>query len=643
MRKSKLMYFRPFTTGLIILILFPLSNMYPQAKIPDYSLTERREIPKEYTWSIEDIYRSNIEWEKDKLEVQKQIAEIRKYSADWTASASKMYNMLTMITDISKKLDKLGIYAVRQQHTDLGNSLYMNMSGDIQAIQVEFENKLSFVRSDVLKLGREKFNQYLKEDKRLEENKIRIDKILRLKDHVLSPDKEEIVSLTGLFSGAAEQASGILNDLEIPPAEVTLSDGKKVTLNFSNYTVYRTSKNPADRKLVMNTFWDNHRKFENTMAVLLDAEMKKQYFEAKTHNYSDCLESALYPNKIDTSVYYQLIRSVNANLEPLHKYIRLKRELLGLDKIHYEDIYVSSVKAVDKKYTFEEAKKLVFESLKPLGEEYLTTLKKAFDQRWIDIYPNKGKQSGAYSGGLYGVHPYIKLNYNGDYDAVSTLIHELGHAMHSYLSCTNQAYPNAFYVIFAAEVASTFNENLLMQYLLKNETDDLFKLSLIDNYLAGARATIYRQTLFAEFELAIHKKVESGGSLTPEWLDKLYLDLTRKYYGHEKGVMEVGDYIRNEWGNVPHFYMNYYVYQYSTGILASMALSNMVLSGGEKEREKYLTFLKAGGSKFPIDALKDAGVDMSGRQAVESGLKNFSNLVDQMEVLVQKLKQEAKL
>ncbi|MGE5458690.1 MAG: oligoendopeptidase F [Methanococcaceae archaeon] len=628
---------------IILLMLAPFTGVFSQPEVPDYSMTERKDIPVEYTWKTEDIYLTYQDWEKDKQLVKSEISQIDSYSKDWCSAANKMYDCLKRLNEISLRLDKLSTYAVRRQHVELGNSLYRKMEGEIQALYVLLDTKTSFIESDVLKLGQERFNKFLSEEKGLDTYKFGITKTLRRKDHILPADKEDIVSLSRLFSGSSEQAANLLNNLEIPPAEVVTSEGKKVSLNYANYMLLRASKNPQDRSLAMNTFWNNHRKFENTLAVLLDAEMKRQFFEAKTHNFSTSLQAALYRNNIDTAVYYQLINSVNSNLAPLHKYLSLKKELLGLDKFRYDDIYVSAVKAVDKTYSFDEAKKIIFETLKPLGQEYLTVLQKPFSERWIDIYPNQGKESGAYSGGLYGVHPYIKLNYNGKYDAVSTLIHELGHAMHSYFSNTNQAYENAGYPIFTAEVASTFNENMLINYLLKNEKDDLFKLYLLDSYIDGARATIYRQTLFAEFELAMHKKVEAGESLTPDWLNKNYLELTRKYYGHDKGITQVDDYIQNEWSNIPHFYMNYYVFQYSTGILGSMALSSFVLNGGEKERDKYLTLLKSGGSDFPIELIKKAGLDMSKKEAMDSGLKNFSRLVDEMEKLVMKLKQEKKL
>jgi oligoendopeptidase F len=449
--------------------------------------------------------------------------------------------------------------------------------------------------------------------------------------------------MIGLFGSTPSQASGLLRDVDMPAPEITLSDGSKVILNTSNFSFYRTSKNPADRTLVMSTFFGNYKKYENTFAALLDGALKQRLFGIKTRNYGSCLQSRLFSDNIDTSVYYTLVKNVRENLAPLHRFLKLKKELLGLEKFRYEDVYASAVKQVDKLYTFDEAKEIVLKAMSPLGDEYVKNLAKAFDNKWIDIYPNKGKQTGAYSGGIYGVHPYVKMNYNGNYNAVSTLAHELGHAMHSYNANATQTYSNAGYSLFLAEIASTFNENLLMDYMLKNETDDMFKLYILDNYLDGARGTIYRQTLFAEFELAMHQHVEEGKSLTPDFLNKTYLDITKKYYGSDEGVTEVGDYIQNEWSFIPHFYRAFYVYQYSTGMLASMFLANNVVTKGGEFTEKYLTMLKSGGSDYSLELLKKAGVDMTTDQPYISGLSRFDNYVAEMEKIVERLKKAGKL
>jgi oligoendopeptidase F len=430
----------------------------------------------------------------------------------------------------------------------------------------------------------------------------------------------------------------MLNDLDMPAPQITLADGEKTRLDQANYVRFRQAKNRKDRVKVMRAFWKNHAKFKNTHAILLDGQAKTHFFKAKVRHYNNCLEAALKPHNIDPRVYHTLIETVKENVSPLHRYLKLKARLLGLKKISYDDIYTSSVPAVEKKYTIEEAKEIILESLKPLGKKYTDVLARGFDSGWMDIYPNKGKRSGAYSNGsVYEVHPYVLMNYNGTFNHVSTLAHEFGHALHSWLSNKAQPFPLARYPIFLAEIASTFNETLLVHHLIEVETDDLVKLFILDQYLDEFRGTLYRQTLFADFELAIHQWVEKGQTLTPDWLDNKYLELTRQYYGHKQRIISVSKYIENEWSNVPHFYYNFYVYQYSTGIAAANALARIVLEGSESERNRYLDFLKSGGSKYPLDTLKDAGVDLTTPRPIVMAIRKFDEIVNQMETIVRRL------
>lgn len=632
---------------LIISIQCMMMSLVPlfaqDSKVPDFSMKDRKDIPVEYTWKVEDIYANLDAWKADKQNVEGLVAKIDGMSKDWTSSAAKMLAFFKLTDEISMKGEKLYCYVSLQSTADLGNTTFQALKGEIMSLFVDLGSKLSFVNEDILKLGQDKFNAYLAQEPGLQTYKFNVEQVLRVKDHILPSNEQKIVSLTGLFSGASNEAYGVLSNVELPSPEVTLSDGTKITLNTANYVKYRASKNPADRTLVMNAYWANYKKFENTFAAMLNGEIKAHWFNAQVSKYPTCLEASLDANNIDPKVYTQLIESVNAHLGSLHRYLKLKQSLLGLEKYRYDDIYASAVKSVNKEYSYEEGEKLVLDCMKPLGDDYVNVLKKAFAERWVDRYPNKGKESGAFSMGIYAVHPFVKMNYNGEYDAVSTLAHELGHTMHSYLSSKKQPFATNDYATFLAEIASTFNENLLMQHLLKTETDDLYKLYILDRYLDGVRATIFRQTLFAEFELAMHTRVEQGQTLTADWLDAEYLSLTRKYYGADKGVVEVGDYIQNEWSYIPHFYMNYYVFQYATGIIASMALSEKVLSGDKDAVNKYLTFLSAGGSDYPLNILKNAGVDMTQPEASEAAFRNFDNLVTEMEKIVDRLKKAGKL
>lgn len=635
-----------FKTGyLIIMVIFIITQItYSQEKkIPDYSTTPRKDVPNEYKWKIEDIYPNYDAWKKDKENLLGLINQVDLLSKEWTATPQKMLAMFVLTDKISLKSGRLYNYGKRQYDMDMSNSQLSLMKGEIQAIQVNINSKLSFINNDILKMPDETIAKYIKEEPGLEPYKFTIEQIARARKHILPEEQEKLISLTGLYNPSIADAASILNDVDIPSPEITLSTGKKLALNYANYYSNRSAKDPNDRSLVMRTFWDNHKKYENTLAALFDGGMKQHLFTAKARNFNSCLEARLFNDNIDTTVYVMLIDAVQKNLSPLHRYLKLKQQLLGLDKFRYDDIYASSVKSVDKLYSYDEAKKIVLESLKPLGTDYTNIINKAFNEGWVDIYPNKDKESGAYSEGIYDIHPYVKMNYTGEYDNVSTLAHELGHAMHSYLSSKSQPYANSNYTTFIAEIASTFNENLLMEYMLKNELDDMFKLFILDNYLSGARATIYRQTLFADFELAMHRRVEEGQSLTTDWLDKLYLDLTRKYYGHDNGVVQVDDYIQCEWGNVPHFFLNFYVFQYSTGMIASMALTQKVLSGEKGAVEKYLGMLKAGASDYSIKLLQNAGVDMTSVDPYYAAFKRFDNLVGEMEKIVKRLKAAGRL
>ncbi len=614
-----------------------------QSKIPDYSLVPRTEVPPASTWRIEDLYPTADAWKQDRARVQSMIDKLDSRAKDWTTTPQKFLSLYQVTDSIGLLMQRLYSYASNQSNVDLTNAMYRSMQGELQSISADYGAKLAFRNDDILKMDEKVLQGYFSAEPRLAPYRFRVGEVLRARHYVLPKDQQRILAMTGMFSGTSAQVADVLNNVDIPAEDVTLSDGAKVTLNVAGYMHYRGTANHADRSLVMRTFWADRKKFETSLAGLLDGGIKNDLFVARVQGYNSCLHARLFDDNIDTSVYHQLIATVRENLAPLHRYLQLRKRMLGLDTLLYDDIYASSVKSPERIYTYEDAHALVTGALRPLGEEYGKALATAFAQRWIDIYPNKGKQLGAYSGGVYGVHPYIKMNFNGHYDAVSTLAHELGHSMHSYLADKNQEFGNAGYATFVAEIASTCNEHLLMEYMLKHETDDLVKLKILDAYLDEVRSTIYRQSLFAEFELAMHRHVEEGQTLTPDWLTERYLELTRAYYGHDKGVMRVDDYIGNEWSIIPHFYMNFYVFQYSTGMIASLALSEKVLHGSPADVERYLGMLKAGGSDSPLKLLKNAGVDMTSPEPGRAALRRFDALVGEMETIVAKLKKEGKL
>ena len=628
-----------FALILTIVLMTISQNLFSQTdkKIPDYSMTERKDIPVEFTWKIEDLYPNDDAWKSDKDAAVDMISKVDALQKSWTESSSNMLSMLELISDINKKSGVLYAYASHQSAADIGDTKFQKMEGELQSIFVNYYAKLSFINPDILALGKDKLDTYFSQEPKLKPYSFMLYDILRSKEHILPEEQQKIVSMTGLFSGIPSKTANMLNDMELPSVDVKLSDGSKVTLNYANYVKFRGDKDPTNRSLVMREFWNNMKNFENTFSILQDGAVKNHLFNAKVKKFENCLDAKLFNDNIPREVYTNLIKSVKENLDPLHRYLKLKQKLLKLDKYRYEDIYASAVPSVEKIYTFKESENLIKESMKPLGDEYQSALDEAYKNRWMYIYPNKNKESGAYSGGVYGVHPYVKLNYNGEYESVSTVAHELGHAMHSYFSNKYQPFVTSDYTIFLAEIASTFNENMLMEYMLKNETDDMYKLFILDAYLDQVRGTLYRQTLFADFELAMHEKVEEGKTLTADWLNEKYLSLTREYYGHDKGVTQVDDYIQREWSRIPHFFYNFYVFQYSTGIISSMALAEMVLNGSEKERDAYINMLKSGGKDFSINILKEAGVDMTTKEPYEKAFKRFDYLVSEMEKIMARL------
>lgn len=600
----------------------------------DYSQVLRKDVEEKNTWKIDDIFNTYEEWLEKKQELEAEIDKIEERKTAWTFSAGNLLNFLKFTSNISKNLTKLYLYSSLQYDTNMEDSKAQGMEGEIESLWVRYSSKLSFFDSDILKLGEEKFNEYLQEEKELEIYKISFDKIFSMKEHILSEDKQEILSLTALFSGSSQKASSMLSDVELPSPEITLANGEKVILNTYMFSMLRESKVREDRELVMRTFFENRAKFRNTFASLLEGQIKNHYFHAKVEKFNSSLESALKPSKIDLAVYKNLIKSVKENLGPLHNYFLEKKRLLGIENMKYSDIYASSISSIDKEYSIEEAIDLVKKSMLPLGDEYQSALNEGFSNRWMDIYANKSKRSGAYSNGShYDGHPYVLMNFDGSFSDVSTLTHEFGHALHSYFSNKNNPYETASYEIFLAEIASTFNENLLVEHILNTEENKEFKKYIVDKYLDAIKGTLYRQTMFAEFELLIHEEVENGKSLTADFLDETYLKLAREYYGHDKGVMEVEDFIKNEWSYIPHFYYHFYVYQYATGIIASMALAKKVLHNEENAKENYMYMLKAGGSDYPLNILKKAGVDLTSEEVIKEALERFNEIVENFKKL----------
>jgi oligoendopeptidase F len=483
-------------------------------------------------------------------------------------------------------------------------------------------------------LDREKIARLLGERPGLKIYEHYLDDIVRRQPHTGTEAEERLIAEAGLMAPAASDIYGTFFDADFPYPSVTLSDGKTVKLNSAGFNLYRALPNRDDRRKVMSAFFGALGDYRRTFGATMNAVAQKDLFYVKARKYSSSLEAALNQNNIPVAVYRSLIDGVNAHLPAFHRYLSLRKRMMGVDQLHYYDLYAPLVSSVKLEYPIEEARQQIVAALAPLGPDYTKVVERALDDRWIDLYPTPGKRAGAYSNSTYEAHPYMLLNYNGQYADMSTLAHELGHTVHSYLSNKTQPFPTADYPIFVAEVASTFNEALLIDHVLKHTPDDAVKLSLLGNYLENIKGTVFRQTQFAEFELRMHEMADKGEPLTGDALSALYGSITKKYYGHDAGVCAVDDYVAHEWAFIPHFYQPFYVYQYATSFTASAALAERVLAGDTATRDRYLKFLSSGGSQYPIPLLAQAGVDMTTRQPLDLTVQTMNRVMDEMEKLL---------
>jgi oligoendopeptidase F len=597
----------------------------------------RTEIPDKYKWDLSTLYKSDADWRTAKETISSKLAEIDKFKGTLTKSAANLLKCMEFNSEINREATKLYLYAGMNSDLDTRNMQFTGMKQELQQMFSDFGAKSAFIQPEILSADWNIIDGFIKSEPKLEQYRMGLDNLFRTKKHTLSEPEERIMALSGMIGGVPSNLYNTFSNAEMPAPTVTLSNGEKVLLTGTTFGKYRAVPNRDDRKLIFGTFFNNLEKFKASYGEMLYGNVQKDIFQAKARHYESSLESALYPNNIPVGVYHALVDNVNKNLDAFHRYLKIKKRMLGVDTLKYLDLYAPVVKDVDLKYTYEEATKIVLEALKPLGQEYVATVKNAIDQRWIDAFPTPGKQSGAYSNGsLYDGHPFILLNYNEQYMDVSTLAHELGHSMQSYLSNKKQPYPLADYAIFVAEVASTFNEVLVFNYMIKNETNDDIKLSLLMNWLDGFKGTLFRQTQFADYELRIHEAAEKGLPLTGESLSKIYLDLLKSYYGSDKGICKVDKYLEMEWAYIPHFYYNYYVYQYSTSFTASIALAEKVMSGDKEALKRYIDFLSAGGSDYPIELLKKAGVDMTTAEPLEKTIASMNKVMDEIEKILDK-------
>ena len=599
---------------------------------------DRSRIPEKYKWDLRDIYPDDDAWEKAKKIFIARLPEISAFTGTLAQSAARLLQCLEFTNLLYMDYTRLICYASMKSDIDTRESRYLAMDQEMSQLASDFSALMAFVEPEILDIGAAQIEAFMVADPKLVSYQHVFDNILRQKAHTRSESEEKIIAEAGLMADAPGSINSIFINADFPYPEVTLSDETKVRLDPAAFSLNRRSPIREDREKVFESYMGKMNEFRRTYGTQLSAEVRKNMFYTRARNYSSCLERALDANNIPVAVYTNLISGIRENLNTMHRYLDLRRRLLGLDELHYHDLYAPIVAELDLSYAYDEAVDLVLQSLKPLGEEYTAVARKALFEHWIDVYHNDGKRSGAYSNGsVYDVHPYILLNYNGKYDDVSTIAHELGHTMHSYLANEAQPFALSHYSIFVAEVASTFNEALLLDYMLKNETREEVRLSLLGNYLDNARATVFRQTQFAEFELKIHELAEGGTALTGDLLNELYLAMARDYYGHAAGTCIVDEVIRAEWTYIPHFFYNFYVYQYSTSFIASTALVEKVIAGDGVAVENYLNLLRAGGSDYPINLLKRAGVDMTTPMPMNACMYRLNQTMDEIEALAARL------
>ncbi len=600
---------------------------------------DRSEIPEKETWDLSVLYPSEEAWLAAKEAVAQKIASVDQYRGKLGSSAGTLLAALETVYEIRKAFARLHAYAAQASDLDMRNEKAMERRQSLDPLFAQSAARVAWLKPEILALDSERVQAFYSEEPRLVSYRPVIHDILRMKDHTLSPVEEKILADAGLLSGTPGGVYSLLKNAEFPRATVTLSTGETVRLDDAAYTYHRAAPNRWDRELVFQAFFGKYREFSGTFGALLNGEIRNHFFRARARRYPDCLAAALDGSNVPVAVYHTLIRNVRRNLPTLWRYLRLRQRIMGLDDLRYSDLYAAIYGDVTKTYTLAEATELVLNGVAPLGDTYVTILRNGFENRWVDWHPSRGKRSGAYSSGdAYDVHPFILMNFTGTYEEVSTVAHEAGHAMHSYFSNHTQPYATSDYTNFVAEVASTCNEHLLMDYMLKHTEDDRMKLALLGSYLETFRTTLFRQALFAEFELSLHRMVEAGQALTGEKLTRTYGELLSAYYGQKDGITAINPVCHNEWAYVPHFYYNFYVYTYATSLTASTAISRKILKNEPDAVKNFLTFLSLGDSLPPVEELKVAGVDMTTDRPFAVTMQAMNQIMDDMEAVLDRLK-----
>ena len=594
-------------------------------------LPKRSEIDSKYKWHIEDLYASDDQWDKDYQSLLEECKRLAAYEGRLSEGAKTFLTYMEEKQDVMKRFERLYVYANERYHEDTGNGFYQAMSGKAQTLALSVESSTVFEEPELLAIGKETIDSWFQKEEGMALYKRFFYELFRQQEHVRSKEIESILADVNDMAGDVSNIFSMFNNADVKFPSIKGADGEEIPVSHGRYTSLLENRDRNIRKQAFMSVYSQYGQFKNTLAATYGANVKDYYFFSKVRHYDSALAMSLDGGEIPVSVYTQLIDTVHDHMDLMYRYVGLRKKALGLDELHMYDLYAPMAKKVDKDIPFEQAKEIVKKGLAPLGEDYIKILSGGMDGGWVDVYENEGKRSGAYSWGAYGTHPYVLMNYQNTLNDVFTLAHEMGHSMHTYLSSKNQPYLYSGYRIFVAEVASTCNEALLMQYLLGHTEDKQEKIALINYFLEQFKGTLYRQTMFAEFEKISHEMVQKQQPLTADVLCDVYYKLNQLYFGDD---INIDKEIALEWARIPHFYTPFYVYQYATGYSAAIAISRKILSGDPAAREGYFKFLSGGSSKNPIDLLKLAGVDMTSKEPVESALKLFGDLLDQMEELL---------
>ncbi len=606
-------------------------NVLVEVPIMAKVLPKRQDIPVEKTWDLEDIFETDELWEQEYQEIKEKMPELQQYKGKLSQSAQVLYEALEAEHQLSEKLGKLYTYAHMRYDQDTTNSFYQGLDDRVKSLAAQFGQIVSYIVPELLSIEEEKLERFIQEHEGLSLYKQMLDELNEQRAHVLSEAEEALLAQASEVTSSASNTFGMLNNADLKFPVIKDENGEDVQITHGRYIRFLESSDRNVRKEAFQSVYKTYGSYQNTFASTLSGQVKRNTFYSKVRKYESARQAALSKNHIPEVVYDQLVETINEHLHLLHRYVKLRKKVLGLDELHVYDLYTPLIKDVKMEIPYEEAQQLVLKGVEPLGEEYVSVLKDGFSKRWVDVEENEGKRSGAYSSGAYGTMPYILMNWQNNIDNTFTLAHEFGHSLHSYYTRNHQPYVYGNYTIFVAEVASTLNEALLNDYLVKNTKDEKQKLYLLNHFLEGFRGTVFRQTMFAEFEQLIHEKSASGEALTPDLLTSLYYDLNKKYFGDD---IEMDQEIGLEWARIPHFYYNFYVYQYATGYSAATALSKQILEEGQPAVDRYLDFLKAGSSQSPIEVLKKAGVDMTSSEPIKQALKVFEEALNEMEQLI---------